>query len=175
MLPFPDLLRPYLSHLEARYASATTDEVIESVKTGQVGSWRVPDHLWPEYLLYGIVEQLNGVFESFRFIVADIEQLPANAQRLQGRPSKRPDLHLRTFHGEAFRGREVIRRGLGEMRKRGILAKEVVKGFAAGLDDSSWKIESSLTGTPGRCDRCGGNPPVNRLTWALYLVVSSAV
>lgn len=134
-IPFPKCIDLYLQHLDQRHASVTVDDIPELVGTGRIAGWNVPDHFWREYLIYGMVEQLNDVVDAINIIIADVEQLPELRKTLRGFPSKRVDLAERSFHGEVYRGREIIRRGLGEMRRRGFIGRELVQAVAEAMHE----------------------------------------
>ena len=136
-IPYPESLAPYLEHLERTHLELTAQDLAETLETGALpgGDHTFPDSLWREYLVFILVEVLNDVIESLNIIIEDVEDLPRVASTLKGKPSKRIDLLVRGFYAEAFRGREVIRKIIGHLRRRGFVSRGDAKAMADAMQD----------------------------------------
>jgi hypothetical protein len=134
-IPFPDKTAPYLERLEQRHRSAGRADLVSILKDGTFAPGDpIPDHLVQGYLLYEIVTVLNDVITSLNIIVADIDKLPFQHQHLNGRPSKRIDLLLRSFLSEFFRGRELLLRMMGVMKDEGLLDRDMKKTIKESME-----------------------------------------
>jgi hypothetical protein len=108
--------------------------MMELVNTGRTGV-KVPDEHRRDYLVDCAIAMIDDVIDCLNLVIADMEGLPEQGSAWPGMVSKRYELLVRTFHGEAFRGREVLLTVAKEMVRRGYLPKGTQRAIRTALDE----------------------------------------
>lgn len=140
-IPYPSAVGPYLQQRDTEAPYYNADEFDEFLEQGQFPSApRVPSDLKYAYLLFLLVDMLNEVIDSFDILIADMDDLPLLAPALNGKASKRIELLIRTFYSEFYRGQEVTKKIVGQLRRDGYLSRAAVKSVVQAIDESTSQI-----------------------------------
>ena len=133
-IPYPVGTEEFLADRLFRESTLAVDPqatVAAFMETGELPSSKVSDALMAPYLVCLLADCCNEVVRSFNVIVDDLEDLPAVSAQLRGRASVRLQLLIRVFLSEAYRGKEIAFRIVGEMRRRGFVDRDGVKHLRA--------------------------------------------
>lgn len=125
-IPYPATTEPYQADRAIHLGNAGAEHARTMVESGFISLPKIPPELMPQHVVCVVVDKLNNIIDAFNVIISDLDGLPALALVMDGSPSVRLEVLVRAFWSEAYRGKAIVFKSMGELRRQGYVDKTFV-------------------------------------------------